>query len=160
TTPAYLACIAATSLPPEQAALIDQQLHCSDPNLGVTFYQGSNQRALCVGLVRDPRYALWSLFLTNGTSLLSYTPTGDQAQPCKAKQVGLSVPKEDLARVKQARAFSSAAYYDSGGKFAYVNLYTPITAPTAPTQVLGFLQARLKLDYIWNIVGEELRANG
>src|SRR5262249_20285265 len=160
TTPAYLACIAATALPPDQAALIDQQLHCSDPNLGVTFYQGSNQRALCVGLARDPNYTLWSLFITGGTPLLSYAPTGDQAQPCKARQSGLAVPKEDLARVKRGKAFSSAVYYDANGKFAYINLYTPITVPTAPTQVLGFLQARLKLDYIWNIVKEEQGANG
>src|SRR5262249_19268690 len=58
TAPAYLACIAATRLPPEQADLINQQLNCADPQLGVTFYQGSNQRALCVGLLRDLIYTL------------------------------------------------------------------------------------------------------
>src|SRR5262245_15839575 len=135
TAPAYLACIVATTLPPEQAALIDQQLHCSDPNLGVAFYQGSNQRALCVGLVRDPNYSLWSLFIANGTSLLSYAPTGNQTQPCKAKQGGLVVPREDLAKVRQGKAFASAVYADTSGTFAYINLYTPITVPDAPTQV-------------------------
>src|SRR5215469_15987453 len=49
TTPAYLLCVIASQLPPaqaQQALLIDEQLHCSDPAVGADFYMGSNQRAL------------------------------------------------------------------------------------------------------------------
>ncbi len=163
TTPAYLLCVIASQLPPEQAQqalLINEKLNCSDPVVGADFYKGSNQRALCVGLQRDAEYTLFSLATANGTSLLSYAPTGDPKHPCTPTASPLNAPKEDLARVQQGTPFISAVYYDTAGKFTYVNLYTPIPSPLGANQVIGFIQARLRLDYIAGIVAGEKDANG
>ncbi len=160
TTPLYLACLAAGQLPPAQAAALNQQYNCTDPQLGLPFYEGSNKRALGVGLVRDDSYMQWSLFSATGTMVLSCTQTHDPLHPCGPTKTALKVPKEDLAKVQQGQPFASAVYYDKAGKFAYISLYTPITVPGNPKQVLGFLQARLKLDYIWSIVNGEQNANG
>src|SRR5579884_1959661 len=160
TAPAYLACIAATQLPDAQAAALDAKLNCLDPQLGLAFYQGSNQRALCVGLVRDTNYTTWSIYTARGQALLSFGQHDPNAQ-CPENHSGLSVPKEDLQQVQQGKPFVSAVY--KSGDSAYVNLYTPIAVPLLDPQkptVLGFLQARLKLDYIWYIVNHENRANG
>ncbi len=163
TTPAYLLCVIASQLPPTQAQeayLINQRLNCSDQTLGADFYKGSNQRALCVGLQRDANYTHWSLAAANGTTLLSYAPTGNPTQPCTPTSNPLNVPKEDLAKVQQGNPFVSAVYYDTAGKYEYVNLYTPIPSPLSSNQVIGFLQARMRLDYIVGIVAGENGANG
>ncbi|MGH2487277.1 MAG: hypothetical protein ACRDHE_14815, partial [Ktedonobacterales bacterium] len=163
TTPAYLLCVIASQLPPAQAQEaydINQRLNCSDQTLGAEFYKGSNQRALCVGLQRDANYTQWSLAVANGTALLSYAPTGNPTQPCVPTSNPLNVPKEDLAKVQQGNPFVSAVYYDTTGKFEYVNLYTPIPSPLSGNQVIGFLQARMRLDYIVGIVAGEKGANG
>lgn len=152
TTPAYLACTAATQLPPDQAAAINEQANCLDPVQGYAFYKGSNQRALAVGIVRDPRYTYWTLYSATGVALISHKANSSDMTPPSG-----AVPAEDLQQTQAGKSFISAVYYDSANKYAFVNIYTPVAFGG---KVLGFLQARLKMDYIWGLVDGETQANG
>ena len=154
TTPAYLTCIDAQALPPAQAAVVEAQANCASPTLGQTFYEGSNCRALHVGIQRSKQYLDWSLFDARGDALLS-----SSTQNCAASNVAPPA-KEDLAPVlQQGKSVISAVYYNAQQKYAYLQLYTPIPTPDGK-QVLGFLRATLRLDYIYNIVNGEDGANG
>ena len=154
TTPAYLTCIDAQALPPDQAAVVEAQANCASPTLGQAFYEGSNCRALHVGTARDKNYLGWSLFDARGDALLT-----SSTQNCAPNNVA-PAPKEDLAQVlQQGKSLISAVYYNAQQKFAYVQLYTPVAAPGGK-QVLGFLRASLRLDSIYNIVTGESDANG
>ncbi|HEX6797881.1 MAG TPA: hypothetical protein VF116_09245 [Ktedonobacterales bacterium] len=154
TTPAYLTCIDAQALPPAEAAAVEAQANCASPTLGEAFYEGSNCRALHVGTARDKNYLGWSLFDGRGDALLT-----SSTQNCAPSNVA-PAPKEDLAPVlQQGKSLISAVYYNAQQKFAYVQLYTPVAVPGAK-QVLGFLRATLRLDYIYNIVTGESDANG
>ena len=161
TAPAYLACIDAQALPPQQAAIIEQQANCADPQLGLTFYQGSNCRALNVGLSRGivdkvQYYQNWSLYDAHGDWLLT-----SGSATC-ATSGSAAVPKEDYAQVMQDKSWVSAVYYNTADKFAYVNIYTPIVSSAKSTSVLGFLRATLKLGHVWDIVASDsgTAANG
>ena len=155
TTPAYLTCIDAQALPPEQAAVVEAQANCASPTLGEQFYQGSNCRALHVGSARDKNYTIWSLFDPRGDALLS-----SSSKDCSPGKVA-PVAKEDLAPVvQQGKSWISAVYYDAQEKYAFVQVYTPIIAQPGSKQVLGFLRATLRLDYVWNLVASEAGANG
>lgn len=155
TTPAYLTCIDAQALPPEQAAVVEAQANCADPTLGLSFYQGSNCRALHVGAARDKNYTIWSLFDPRGDALLS-----SSSASCSPGKVA-PVAKEDLAPVmQQGKSWISAVYYDTQNKYAYVQIYTPIVVQPGSKQVLGFIRATLRLDYVWNLVANEAGANG
>ena len=152
TTPAFLACTIASQLPPDQAAAINEAANCLDPLQGYAFYKGSNQRALAVGIVRDPRYTYWTLYTATGTPLLSHKANSSDTSPPSG-----AVPTEDLRQIQTGKSFISAVYFDSGDNYAYVNVYTPVSFGG---KVLGFLLARLKMDYIWNLVDGETDANG
>lgn len=160
TAPAFLACAEATQLPAQEAAVINAQANCLDPQLGIDFYKGSNQRALCVGLERDPNYMQWSLYTARGNALLSYVLTNDPKNPCKAATKTSVVPTQDLALAQKGQPFTGAVHYDQSGNYAYMNLYTPIRSSASASTVLGFLQAQLRLDYIWGVVNGENGANG
>lgn len=141
---AYLTCVTA---PPGAAPA---QLACD--TLGTT-YKDSSARALAVGIVRDSNYSLWNIYDVKGKLLLTSSPDGARAKP--------AVPAEDLEPVAQGKQRVSGVYYDPSSKRAFVRLYTPITPKPGQAQpVLGFLQATLNLDYIWNIVNGEQGANG
>ena len=152
TTPAFLACTIATQLPPDQAAAINEQANCLDQVQGYAFYKGSNQRALAVGIVRDPRYTYWTLYGATGTPLLSHKANSSDTTPPSG-----SIPGEDLRQMQAGKSFISAVYFDSANNYAYVNVYTPVSFGG---KVLGFLLARLKMDYIWSLVDGETNANG
>lgn len=152
TTPAFLACTIATQLPPDQAAAVNAEANCLDPVQGYAFYKGSNQRALAVGIVRDPRYTYWTLYGPTGTPLLSHKANSSDTTPPSG-----SIPGEDLQQMQAGKPFISAVYFDSADKYAYVNVYTPVSFGG---KVLGFLLARLKMDYIWSLVDGETNANG
>ncbi|HEV2459367.1 MAG TPA: hypothetical protein VGS80_13485 [Ktedonobacterales bacterium] len=151
TTPALLACTLARSLPPAQAAAINAQAHCDDPNLGIAFDFGSNCRAVHVGLQRDLNYTAWALFDARGDQLLSSVRA--DCQPVSLTPVA----REDLAAVGSGKPRISAVYYDPKGKHAYVNLYTPVSAFG---QVLGFERATLNLDYVYSIINAEATNSG
>lgn len=164
TAPAYLGCVTAQLLQatqPQQAFLLSQQLKCGDPVQGADFYQGSNCRALRVGITRDSNYTDWSLHIAHGEALLS---SNGQKDTCviDPKAPGLTVPKEDLTQVQQGHPWISAVYFDPKTKHAYVNVYNPVTAAAigGGDTVLGFLAARLNTNYIDSIVQGEQGADG
>ena len=139
----FLACAELQAPPP--ALLCDTQS---------VLYKESSQRALAVGMVRDSNYQLWSIFDATGHPILTSDANVQKNAPAPTQ--------EDLLPVlKQGKQWVSAVYYDPASKHAFVRLYTPIAVtPGDPKTVLGFLQATLRLDYIWNIVKGERGLNG
>ncbi|HLJ81033.1 MAG TPA: hypothetical protein VKT52_06070, partial [Ktedonobacterales bacterium] len=126
--------------------------------LGLAFYQGSNCRALNVGLSRGivdkvQYYQNWSLYDARGDWLLT-----SGSSTC-ATNGSAAVPKEDYAQVMQDKSWVSAVYFNTPGKFAYVNIYTPIVSSAKSTSVLGFLRATLKLGHVWDIVTSDSGAS-
>lgn len=116
-------------------------------------YTVSVGRALFVGTKRDSNYTQWNLFTPDGQLLMS----SDQA----TQKAGATIPKGDLGPVQAGHQNVSGVYYDQQGKFAYVNLYTPVFT-TFPNQgsVLGMLEARLRLDKVSGIVADEPNTGG
>lgn len=160
TAPAYVACAAPTELPPQVAAALAPQLDCAGTSgtgtTGLPFYKGSNERALKVGLVRDSNYTVWSIYAGTGKLLLT------QSAPGVSATASTTVPKEDLVQVmKQGKQYISPVYYDAKSNHAYVHIYSPIALPTPQATItLGFLDATLNIDYIWNQVNKDSAANG
>ena len=144
TSPAFLICASSQTPPPT--------LNCPVNETGL--YGPSVQRALNVGIERDHNYTLWSLYDTRGHLLLS----SDKSVLASG---GVPVPPEDLTPVQQGNQWISAVYYDPQANHAYVRIYTPITPTFGQKQpVVGFLQATLRLDYIWGVVKSDQGANG
>ncbi len=153
TSPYFVAC---NSIKPAPLAL-----QCDVQN---DFYKGSVARALQAGIDRgyDPvtrdknvdYYTEWDVFDARGKLLLSSNPKIDASKAV--------VPPEDLEPVvKEGKQWISAVHYDPDNKYAFVRLYTPIVlANGQQSAVVGFLQATLRLDYIWSIVKGEQGANG
>jgi hypothetical protein len=147
---AFLACADTPTPPPQLDCAVQQALT----------YQPSVERALPVGWKRDKNYTTWSIYDITGHMLLSSSRAG------VTPPSNTTVPAEDLAPVlKQGQLVISGVYYDPKAQHAYIYLYTPITPnPGQPigltNPVLGFLQATLQIDYIWNVVASEARANG
>lgn len=140
TAAAFLACGEMPTPPAELQCDTQQQL-----------YKDSSQRALAVGIVRDSNYSLWNIY--DGAGHLQLTSDPKQTPP--------PPPAEDLAPVQQGKQGISPVYYDPKTKHAFVRLYTPIElTPGQANTVVGFLQATLRLDYIWNIVNGERGLNG
>lgn len=116
-------------------------------------YKDSSQRALAVGIVRDSNYTLWSIYDATGHVQLTSSAAAQKNAPLPTA--------DDLNSVKDGKQRVSEVYYDPATKHAFVRLYTPIFAqPGKADTVLGFLQATLNLDYIWNIVNGEHGLNG
>lgn len=154
TTPAFLACLELSAMPPAQAAQVNAQLGCDNPQQ-VAFYQGSNCRALHVGIHRDINYLFWNLYDARGDELLTSGAT--DCIPNSAAPVA----KDDLLTLnQQAQSLISAVYYDPQSKHAYVQIYTPVLPAPNSKVVLGFLRATLHLDYVWSLVANESGANG
>ena len=156
TAPKFLGCvpqIAAAKQAAAQGFYVSTAILSTDCADNFESYATSVGRALVVGTKRDDNYLQWNMFLNNGQLLLS----SDQA----TLKAGLTIPKEDLTPVQTGKQWVSAVYYDTQGKFAYVDLYTPIYQ-VFPDQgkVLGILGAKLKLDKVWSIVDQETKANG
>jgi hypothetical protein len=143
TAEGFLACAEIPTPPPQLACATQAAL-----------YQDSSQRALAVGIVRDSNYSLWSIYDAAGHVRLTSSAAAQNSAPPPTP--------EDLAPVlHQGKQSVSGVYYDPTAKHAFVRLYTPILAtPGKPDSVLGFLQATLNLDYIWNIVDGEHGLNG
>ena len=107
--------------------------------------------ALGAGSYRDKHYVTWSLFDPQGILRLSY-PTAPLAH---GKYL---VPPTDLQKVKALKTFASDVYYNPTTKKALVDIYSPIGG-TANTPFLGFMRSTLSLDYIWNIVQQDVGKN-
>jgi hypothetical protein len=184
----YLACLEAPALvqqlPPNLAAagpLLAAGLKCETLQ---SLYVDSVKRALNVGIVRDQKYTVWSIYDATANQLLTSGPGQSSA------------PKADLAALKQGQAYISDVRYDAKANYAYVHFYTPIKLDlkqvvqqlsseiqlgqlvlppqltigqlgqivqglqALPDPTLGFLQATLRLDDVSDIVAGEQGANG
>lgn len=108
--------------------------------------------SLVAGQFRDKRYVVWSLFDAQGQLSLYYPLTTN-------KQEEAVVPPGKLQEMKDSKtglAVYSPVYYDAATKKAFMHIYSPIFAGGKPGGVfLGFLRARLNLDYIWDIVKDD-----
>lgn len=115
--------------------------------------------ALAAGIYRDKRYATWDLFDPNG-QLRLYYPLNNKPKP----HGNYFVSAEYLAAVRSGKTFISTVYYTPATNKASVDIYSPIyTQPTTPKekpQYVGFMRATLNIDYIWNIVQNDLGSNG
>ncbi|GLV59979.1 hypothetical protein KDH_68020 [Dictyobacter sp. S3.2.2.5] len=114
--------------------------------------------ALQAGQSRSKDYSHWALFNTKGDLIQSY-PNGTP------KRGNAYATPQQLKDIQAGKEFISPVFYDPGTKVATVDIYAPIF-PTAipdanPHQVLGFMRATLKMDYIWNeIVKKDLNVHG
>lgn len=112
--------------------------------------------ALAAGIFRDNRYTVWALFDPQGRPRLYY-PTTTTLAP----HGHYLVPPSALQEVRSGKTFVSPVYYNPKTQKAYVDIYTPIVTTTSATHTyLGFMRASLNIDYIWNIVDNDLGANG
>jgi hypothetical protein len=112
--------------------------------------------ALAAGLIRDRHYAVWTLFDTNGNPRLSFPVT------IPPQTHGQSyVPPDLLRAVLSGKTFYSPVYYSPTTHKATLEIYAPIVNSTVtPHPLLGFMRSTLNLDYIWNVVLSDKRANG
>ncbi len=108
--------------------------------------------ALAAGIFRDKNYGNWSLFDTQGLLRLYYP---DKPQPHGQNLV----PPEDLQTVLSGKEFISPVYFDPQTGKGSVDIYAPV-ALSQPLKLLGFMRATLHIDYVWNIVKNDLGANG
>jgi hypothetical protein len=112
--------------------------------------------ALAAGLIRDSRYAVWTLFDTEGKPRLSFPVT------IPPQLHGLSyVPPDLLREVLSGKPVFSPVYYSPVTHRASLEIYAPIVNSAAfPHTLLGFMRSTLNLDYIWNVVQSDQGANG
>lgn len=107
--------------------------------------------ALGAGSFRDKNYTTWALFDTQGNLRASYP-----IMPVvHGKYV---VPPTALQQVSALKTFASPVYYNATTKRAFIEIYCPVGG-TASTPFLGFMRSTLNLDYIWNIVKQDVGTN-
>jgi hypothetical protein len=185
TAQAFLACeqmpAVSQRIPPAVFPIVLAVMKCSDP----VYNEASSVRALNIGMVRDSNYAVWSLFDAGMNPLLS---TAQQLPPMpKEDQQGLKTGKPYISSVHFDPKVGSGyvnLYSPITLDFKTIAEEISVAAQTGqlagtglrsgqvqqivqavqqlPNQTVGFLQATLKLDYIWNIVAGDrgIKANG
>jgi hypothetical protein len=80
---------------------------------------------------------------------------------CPVAALGVTAENlKALPVVMQGKQWISPVSYDTKNKFAYVQVYTPVSNPENTKQMLGFLRATLRLDKVWSIVQSDAGANG
>jgi len=126
------------------------------PNPGGAVYVNDATHAtyaLLAGQIRDKHYLVWSLFYKNGNLALYYPKTINPVQEAAV------LPEYVQALQKNASnglPIISPVYYDTTLKKAYVDIYSPVYKGLTPqTPLLGFMRAKLSLDYIWDIVRQD-----
>lgn len=113
--------------------------------------------ALLAGQIRDPHYLVWSLFYKDGTLALYYpTKIDRQKEAVVLPEYVQAIQQKD----KAGKPIISPVYYDTSLKKAYVDIYSPVYEGLTPqTPLLGFMRAKLSLDYIWAIVQQDKGVN-
>jgi methyl-accepting chemotaxis protein len=113
--------------------------------------------ALLAGQIRDPHYLVWSLFYKDGTLALYYPTNIDRQQEAAVlPEYVQAIQQSD----KTGKPIISPVYYDTTLKKAYVDIYSPVYQGLTPqTPLLGFMRAKLSLDYIWGIVAQDHGVN-
>ena len=113
--------------------------------------------ALAAGKIRDTRYLSWDLFYKNGTLALYYPQTLNPQKEAAALPEFVQALQQGVSK---GRPFLSPVYFDPTIQKAYVDIYAPIYQGTPlATPYLGFMRAKLDLDYIWDIVRQDKGAN-
>jgi methyl-accepting chemotaxis protein len=113
--------------------------------------------ALAAGKIRDSRYLSWDLFYKSGALALYYP---QNLNPQKEAAVLPEFVQALQQGVSKGRPFLSPVYFDSSLQKAYIDIYSPIYAGATPaTPYLGFMRAKLGLDYIWDIVKQDKGVN-
>src|SRR5260370_14181335 len=103
---------------------------------------------LAAGIFRDKNYSVWSLFDAHDRLRLYY--------PSKPQPHGLNLlPPEDLQTVLSGKEFINPVYFDPQTGKASVDIYAPV-ALSAPPNLLGFMRATLRMDYVSNILNNQL----
>ncbi len=120
----------------------------SDTYAGLTKY---TVYALIAGSFRDKNYTNWALFDPQGKLRVSYPIV----PPMHGKYM---VPPEDLKKVSALKTFASSVYYNPVTEKASINIYSPVGG-TTNVPFLGFMRSTLTLDYIWNIVKQDVGKN-
>lgn len=131
-----------------------QQFLATPPQLETTDLITHATYALVAGEFRDKRYSVWTLFDPKGNPRLYYPPTTTPQQ-----HGATFIPPTQLQVISQGKPLISPVYFDPKTKQATVDIYAPISLGNSH-QLLGFIRATLKLDYIWNIVNSDSGANG
>jgi C4-dicarboxylate-specific signal transduction histidine kinase len=110
---------------------------------------------LATGYQRNTHYLNWSLIDTQGKQRLFY--------PTPAQPHGPYFIPPDTA--KQLTAANEAAissdFYNPEGNQLTVDITEPVTTVQGnTTRILGYLRLTLNINFIWNIVLNEINANG
>lgn len=113
--------------------------------------------SLIAGVFRDKNYRTWTLLDTKGNVLLSY--------PVAPVKRGNTFIPADVQSVLRGQTVLSPVYYNPQTHEATIDMYSPITAPTAqlnkPGPIVGCIRATLSLNYIWNnIIQPDKGSNG
>lgn len=109
--------------------------------------------ALAAGKIRDTRYLSWDLFYKNGALALYYPQTLNPQKEAAVLPEFVQALQQDVSK---GRPFISPVYFDPTIQKAYVDIYSPIYQGATPaTPFLGFMRAKLGLDYIWDIVKQD-----
>lgn len=134
-----------------------QQFMADNPDPASPVYQADQPHAfyaLLAGKLRDKRYLTWSLFYPEGTLGL-YNPL-----KIDTRQEAI-VPTGFVQALRQGVSkglpIMSPVYYDPLLKKAYLCIYSPVYTPLH--RYLGFMRAKLSLDYIWDIVTQDRGVN-
>ena len=110
---------------------------------------------LATGYQRNTNYLNWSLIDAQGKQRLFY-PT--PAQPHGAD----FIPPDTVKQLTAANeAAISSDFYNPRGNQLTVDITEPVTIiGTNTTHILGYLRLTLNINFIWNMVLNELNANG
>jgi methyl-accepting chemotaxis protein len=134
------------------------------PTTDMATYQTAAAHALYslqAGILRDTNYRNWALFTLDGKPLLN-APDGTPP----AKHGDTYITAAYLAQIRAGSVFVTPVYGSADNKEATVDIYGPITEPATaaqpkPTNIIGFMRATLKLNYVWErVVQRDLGVNG
>jgi hypothetical protein len=131
-------------------------LGCDKP-AQLALYKDSMVRTVGAAAVRDKNYGAVSIFGARGQFLTS------SDTKLTAATVVPPLPADFASVVQQDKQNISPVYYSPQDQHAFVYIYTPVTLDNPATQaktVVGFTRGALRLDYVWDIVGKEVGANG
>jgi Cache domain len=117
--------------------------------------------ALGAGMFRDKHYTTWLLFNPQGRPALYY-PLNNAPRP-HGKTFATAQYLKDL---QAGKTFISDVYYTPQTGKPSVDIYSPVITQSGqgstlpPHKFLGFVRGTLNLDYIWNVVDDDLGNNG
>lgn len=111
---------------------------------------------LAAGTIRDTRYVTWQLYYANGQPALGFQLPKTTFLPQQLTAVPAQYAQGLYQQDKAGQPVISQVYYDSSTQKAFVYIDAPIyNGPTPASPYLGFMRAKLDLDYIWGVVQQD-----